>query len=71
MAMVNTYIPHPTPLMFETDEGKRMASACLEFGGWNHREKTLTPIRVTELLAAAAPSSAVASADAPGAPPGR
>ena len=27
-----------------------MASACLEFGGWNHRDKTLTPIRLTALL---------------------
>jgi hypothetical protein len=50
MATINAYIPKPTPLMFETDEGQRMASACLEFGGWNHRDKTLTPIRLTALL---------------------
>ena len=27
-----------------------MASGCLEFGGWNHRDKTLTPIRLSALL---------------------
>lgn len=51
MATINAYIPTVTPLLFETEEGKRTASACLEFGGWNHSEKTLTPIRVTDLLA--------------------
>lgn len=51
MATINAYIPTVTPLLFETEEGSRTASACLEFGGWNHSEKTLTPIRVTDLLA--------------------
>lgn len=50
MATVNAYRPQPTPLMFETDEGQRMASACIEYGGWNHRDKALTPIRLSALL---------------------
>jgi hypothetical protein len=37
--------------MFETEEGQRMASACIEYGGWDHKNKTLTPIKVAELLA--------------------
>ncbi|QCP48273.1 hypothetical protein FAZ95_03145 [Trinickia violacea] len=49
MAMVNAYIPQPTQLMFETDEGQRVASGCIEFGGWNHREKSLAPIHVEAL----------------------
>lgn len=36
--------------MFETDEGQRVASACLEFGGWNHRDKSLEPIKLAALL---------------------
>jgi hypothetical protein len=51
MPTINAYIPAITPLMFETEEGKRAASACLEFGGWNHDDKTLTPIHVEALLA--------------------
>jgi hypothetical protein len=51
MAAINAYIPAVTQLMFETEEGKRTASACLEFGGWNHDDKTLTPIHVEALLA--------------------
>ncbi|MFL9912725.1 hypothetical protein PQR75_43445 [Paraburkholderia fungorum] len=50
MATINAYIPQPTPLMFETEEGQRMASACIEYGGWNHKNQTLSPIRVAELL---------------------
>jgi hypothetical protein len=37
--------------MFQTDEGQRLASGCVEFGGWNHRDNTLTPIQVSALLA--------------------
>ncbi|WOD16995.1 hypothetical protein [Paraburkholderia kirstenboschensis] len=37
--------------MFETQEGQRMASGCLEFGGWDHKNKSLTPIKLAELLA--------------------
>ena len=51
MATINGYIPQPTPLMFETEEGQRMASACIEYGGWDHKNKTLTPIKLAELLA--------------------
>lgn len=51
MATINAYIPTVTPLLFETEEGQRTAGACLEFGGWNHDSKTLTPIRVMDLLA--------------------
>jgi siroheme synthase len=37
--------------MFETEEGRRMASACIEYGGWDHKNQTLTPIKLAELLA--------------------
>ncbi|MFM0668128.1 hypothetical protein [Paraburkholderia sediminicola] len=37
--------------MFETEEGQRMASACIEYGGWDHKNQTLTPIKLAELLA--------------------
>jgi hypothetical protein len=50
MATINGYIPQVTPLMFETEEGQRMASACIEYGGWDRTHKTLTPIKVAELL---------------------
>jgi hypothetical protein len=51
MATINGYIPEVTPLMFETEEGLRMASACIEYGGWDHKNQTLTPIKLTDLLA--------------------
>lgn len=51
MATINGYIPQVTPLMFETEEGQRTASACIDFGGWDHKTKTLKPISVSELLA--------------------
>jgi hypothetical protein len=51
MATINAYIPQPAPLMFETEEGQRTASGCIEFGGWNHLAKTLTPIELSALLA--------------------
>ena len=50
MAVINGYIPQPSQLMFETEEGQKAATACIEFGGWNHRDKTLTPIQLTALL---------------------
>jgi hypothetical protein len=50
MAAVNAYIPQPSKLMFETEEGQKVASACIEFGGWNHRDKILTPIKLSALL---------------------
>ena len=50
MATINAYIPQRTPLMFETEKGQRTASGCIEFGGWNHRDKALTPIQLTALL---------------------
>ena len=50
MAAINAYIPQPSQLMFETEEGQKMASACIEFGGWHHRDKTLTPIQLSALL---------------------
>jgi hypothetical protein len=51
MAAINGYIPQVTLLMFETEEGQRMASACIEYGGWDHKNRTLTPIKLAELLA--------------------
>ncbi|MGB8423722.1 hypothetical protein [Paraburkholderia sp.] len=51
MAAINGYIPQPTPLMFETEEGQRMASVCIEYGGWADKKKALTPIKLLELLA--------------------
>jgi hypothetical protein len=51
MATINAYIPQTSSLMFETEEGQRMASACIEFGGWHHAEKVLTPIELSALLA--------------------
>jgi hypothetical protein len=36
--------------MFETEEGQRMASACITYDGWDHKSKSLSPIRVAELL---------------------
>jgi hypothetical protein len=50
MAAVNAYVPQPSSLMFETEAGQKVSAACIEFGGWNHREKTLTPIRLSALL---------------------
>jgi hypothetical protein len=50
MATINGYIPQPTPLMFETEEGLRMASGCIKYGGWDHNNKSLSPIRVAQLL---------------------
>jgi hypothetical protein len=50
MATINAYIPQPAQLMFETEDGQRMASACIRFGGWNYRDKTLTPIQLSALL---------------------
>ncbi|WP_322033230.1 hypothetical protein [Paraburkholderia sp. J76] len=49
MSTINAYIPQVTSLMFETEEGERAASALIEFGGWNHVDKVLLPIQVTEL----------------------
>lgn len=39
MAVVNAYLPRPSQLMIETEEGQKVAAACVEFGGWHHREK--------------------------------
>ncbi|OAJ62793.1 hypothetical protein A6V36_20715 [Paraburkholderia ginsengiterrae] len=50
MAVVNAYLPQPSQLMFETEEGRKVADACIEFGGWHHRDKTLTPIQLSALL---------------------
>lgn len=50
MAVVNAYLPQPSQLMFETEEGQKVAGACIEFGGWHHRDKTLTPIRLAAML---------------------
>jgi hypothetical protein len=50
MTVVNAYVSQPSPLMFETEGGQKMAAACVEFGGWNHRDKTLTPIQLSALL---------------------
>lgn len=49
MPTINAYIPQVTTLMFETEEGQRAANALIEFGGWNHADKVLVPIQVTEL----------------------
>ncbi|ADG14519.1 hypothetical protein BC1002_0417 [Paraburkholderia atlantica] len=49
MSAINGYIPQVTPLLFETEEGQRKASALVEFGGWNAKEKTLSPIHVSAL----------------------
>lgn len=49
MAVVNAYLPRPSQLMFETEEGQKVAVACVEFGGWHHREKKLTPIQLSTL----------------------
>ncbi|SMG39805.1 hypothetical protein SAMN06265784_103710 [Paraburkholderia susongensis] len=51
MPTVNTYIPQVSSLIFDTEEGARKASACIEFGGWNAEQATLTPIKVGALLA--------------------
>ncbi|MEM5299092.1 hypothetical protein VSR82_32830 [Burkholderia sp. JPY481] len=51
MPTVNAYIPQVSSLIFDTDEGARKASACIEFGGWNAEKATLTPIKVGDLLA--------------------
>ncbi|MBB5400559.1 hypothetical protein [Paraburkholderia youngii] len=51
MPTVNAYIPQVSALIFETEEGVRKASACIEFGGWNADKATLTPIKVGALLA--------------------
>jgi hypothetical protein len=50
MAVVNAYQPKPSQLMFETEGTQKLVSACIEFGGSNHREKTLTPIKLSVLL---------------------
>ncbi|MCG5077501.1 hypothetical protein [Paraburkholderia tagetis] len=49
MPTINAYIPQTTPLLFETEEGLRAASALIEFGGWNHANNVLTPIQVSAL----------------------
>jgi hypothetical protein len=49
MPTINAYIPQPTPLLFETELGLRAASGYIEFGGWDHVRKTLTPIRISAL----------------------
>ncbi|WP_434660731.1 hypothetical protein P5W99_10960 [Paraburkholderia sp. A3BS-1L] len=49
MPTINAYIPQITPLLFETEEGRRAASALIGFGGWNHADKVLAPIQVSEL----------------------
>ncbi|MFL9898937.1 hypothetical protein PQR71_12370 [Paraburkholderia fungorum] len=36
--------------MFETEAGQKVSAACIQFGGWNHRDKTLTPIQLSALL---------------------
>jgi hypothetical protein len=50
MAAINGYIVQPSQLMFETEEGQKIANACAEFGGWNYREKTLNPMQLSALL---------------------
>ncbi|MGF6937151.1 hypothetical protein OKW41_006313 [Paraburkholderia sp. UCT70] len=49
MAKIEAYAARPTPLLFENEEGQRAASALIEFGGWNHVTKTLTPMSVEAL----------------------
>jgi len=49
MTTINGYIPQVSPLMFETAEGQRAASALIEFGGWHQEAKTLSPIHVSAL----------------------
>ena len=49
MAKIEAYVARPTQLMFENEEGERAASALIEFGGWNHKTKTLAPIAVEAL----------------------
>jgi hypothetical protein len=46
---IDSYIPNKSELLFESESGERTASALIEFGGWDHRGKTLTPIKVIEL----------------------
>lgn len=50
MAVVNAYVPQMSQLMFETEAGQKVSAACIDFGGWNHHDKTLTPIRLSALL---------------------
>lgn len=49
MPTINAYIPQPTSLLFETELGLRAVSGYMEFGGWDHVRKALTPIRVSAL----------------------
>ncbi|WP_233832828.1 hypothetical protein [Paraburkholderia sp. ZP32-5] len=51
MPTVNAYIPQVSALIFDTEEGARKASACIELGGWNAEKAALAPIRVGDLLA--------------------
>lgn len=51
MPTVNPYIPQVSSLIFDTEEGARKASACIEFGSWNAEQATVTPIKVGALLA--------------------
>ncbi|MGF6303000.1 hypothetical protein OKW43_005768 [Paraburkholderia sp. WC7.3g] len=41
MAAINGYLPQPTALMFETDEGKRMASGRQVY--WRQRFFAMIP----------------------------
>lgn len=50
MATIDAYIPQPTPPIFETEAGQRLASGCIEYGGWDYKHKSLSPIRLVELL---------------------
>ncbi|SAK48717.1 hypothetical protein AWB80_01258 [Caballeronia pedi] len=51
MPGIDSYITQVSTLIFETDEGERQASALIEFGGWDYKKKTLTPINVFALSA--------------------
>jgi hypothetical protein len=51
MPTVNAYIPQVSSLIFDSEDGARKASACIEFGGWDAEQATLTPIKVGALLA--------------------
>jgi hypothetical protein len=50
MAKIAPYTPQPAPLMFETEEGQSLASANLEFGGWNPAKKQLKPIQIRRIV---------------------
>jgi hypothetical protein len=51
MAKLDAYKAKPTPLMFEQEDGTNSIAGLLEFGGWDHAKKTLTPIQVGALAA--------------------